>query len=476
MKRKKIDSQTEQKIVTGLVTSKDFIAQSYPIIELELFQAKHLRQIALWALKYYERYGEAPKENIEGLYHTWVRKGKAQEEVIDAVHDVLEHLSDEYESGGELNIPYLLDGTVDYFNTRKMETLKDEIDYHLTEGQAEEAAGAIANFSIGTSKGGGGINPLNNEEAWDAAYADSQKPLITWGNKDADFFFGHALTRDGLIGILAPEKRGKTWWCIEFAMRATAQRRKVALFEVGDMSEAQMLRRIGVRLSRRPMFKKNLGEITIPRKVWKDGEEIAVDYRTVECVKISNASRSKKAVDKFLRGSGIKKDDPHLMISTHANSAINIAGINSVLNQWEVSSGFIPDVIIIDYPDILAPEEGSSSMNTRDQVNQTWKAMRRLSQERHTLVLAPTQADAASYSQETLQAGNFSEDKRKMAHVTGLLGLNQTAEEKAQKLMRLNWIALREGDFSPHTCLYVGQCFELGQAFCCASLVGGWRI
>ena len=130
----------------------------------------------------------------------------------------------------------------------------------------------------------------------------------------------------------------------------------------------------------------------------------------------------------------------------------------------------MPDVIIIDYADILAPEPNTGQLNIRDQINSTWKALRRLSQEKHCLVIAPTQADAASYNQTLLDLRNFSEDKRKLSHVTGMLGLNQTKEEKGRGIMRLNWIVLREDNFQTDRCLYVGQCLTLGRAFSCCTL------
>lgn len=470
MLRKKIDSLMEQKIVIGMVISKEFLAQGISAIDISLIQSDHLRLIARWVIQYWERYGEPPKENIESIYHAWVRKGKAPDEMVESVSDALELLSSEYEKEGDLNIPYLLDSSSEYFNNRRLQALKDELEYSLSEGDQKGASEAVSKFSMVSARLDHGIDPLNNPEAWDSAFSASQEPLISWKNPAADHFFGSAMIRDGLIGILAPEKRGKTWWCVELSIRALMQRKRIALFEVGDMSQSQIMRRIGVRLSRRPMYRKDLGEIKIPKEIRKEEGEVFVKYLIEDHDRIVTASSSKKGVERFLRGHGIASGDPHFKVSVHANSAINVRDISSILNQWEAYEGFIPDVIIIDYPDILAPEPGCSGMSSRDQINVTWKALRRLSQERHCLVIAPTQADAASYNQETLDANNFSEDKRKLAHVTGMLGLNQTREEKAQGIMRLNWIALREGDFSPDYCLYVGICFRLGRSFTCASL------
>ena len=470
MKRERIDTSIEQKLVTAMVVDSMFLAQAIGIIDVDLIQANHLQQIAKWCIKYHARYRQAPNQAIESIYHSWVTKTKAPEEVVDAIHDVLEHLSQCYEEDQKLNVPYLIDMAVEYFSKRRVSVLKDDLEYYLQEGDINAASSTIATFINVSAATGVGIDPLDNEEAWDAAFSEAQDPLIRWGSKDADYFFGSALTRDALIAVLAPEKRGKTWWCLEFAMRALAQRRRVALFEVGDMSQGQILKRMAVRLTGRPLYHKNLGEIRIPRKIVKNGEgELEVRCKLKDCEKTVNAGVAKQAVDKFLRRNGMKKGDPHLMLGVYPNSAVNVAGLEATLEQWEAQSGFIPDVVIIDYPDILAPEPSANGMSSRDTVNETWKALRRMSQERHCLVIAPTQADAASYDKETLGATNFSEDKRKLAHVTGMLGLNQACGDKENQVMRLNWIALREGDFNPNFKLLVGYCYTLGKAFTCSS-------
>jgi hypothetical protein len=65
--------------------------------------------------------------------------------------------------------------------------------------------------------------------------------------------------------------------------------------------------------------------------------------------------------------------------------------------------------------------------------------------------------------------GHFSENKAKMAHVTGMIGLNQTPQEKRDGIMRLNWVVLREYEFDTDRCLFVAQCLPLARPFCCAS-------
>ena len=62
---------------------------------------------------------------------------------------------------------------------------------------------------------------------------------------------------------------------------------------------------------------------------------------------------------------------------------------------------------------------------------------------------------------------NFSEDKRKYAHVTAMYGLNQDPQDREKKigLMRINEIVVREGDFSNTKEVTVIQNLARGRPF-----------
>ena len=110
-----------------------------------------------------------------------------------------------------------------------------------------------------------------------------------------------------------------------------------------------------------------------------------------------------------------------------------------------IQQGWIPDVVVADYADLLAPEPFTKNQEYRHQVNESWKIMRRVSQNHHLLFVTATQAAASSYASSVIRKTDFSEDKRKNAHVTGMLGINQTTEEKKLGIYRLNWVFLRDG-------------------------------
>jgi len=471
MKRKKVESHVEKQIIIALITCKEFLAQASLIVDPADIDVPHIHRIVTWCLEHYAKYGTAPGTDIETTFSAWeeTAKDKQLKAEADAIADLLEHLSDISEDSFN-NIPYLLDQLRAYIEGKKLQKLQDDLDFALSTGHQEDAARAILGFRPVEITSGTGLDPLRDKEAWMRAFSEVSDPLIEFPG-DAGTFLNHALTRDSLIGIQGPEKRGKTFWCIEFVMQALKNRRKVAFFQVGDLSEHQVLIRLGMYIARRPSLKKYCGTIRVPRRIIpprQADEEVEVEREPREFRRRLTPAGCIRACEKFFRTNGISGKNAYLKVSIHANSSINVRGIAGMLDIWEMVEGFIPDVIVIDYADILAPED--ARLEPRERINETWKALRRLSQERKCLVIAPTQANADSYDKFTQSMKNFSEDKRKLAHVTGMLGLNQTPEEKEKNLMRLNWIVLRESPFNHNHCLWVGQCLPIGRAYYCSAL------
>ena len=473
MKRRKVDSQRERRVLIGLVTSKRFLSQAKKVLtDLELITEEPYRVVAKWCFDYHEEYGKAPGAHVEDLYHKW-SEDNDNSDLVSSVKDFLETLGEEYEKAGELNVPYLLDDLRDFVTKRSLVQLKDAMDFALVSGNVKEAQDSVVAYRKIEVGQGSSIDPMRDREAWKRAFSEPEDPLVVFEG-DAGRFFNDNLTRDALIGIQAAEKTGKTFWCIEFVMRALRRRKKVALFEVGDLSESQIMRRLGVRWSGLPMRKRDLRRsIVIPHTIEVDeaaeaGYSIEADKKRFR--RIMNDHDVQRGMERFSRAFGLSSKRSYIRTAVHPAGTVNVRDISGEIDQWEQEHDFVPDVIVIDYADILAPENPGRK-ESRDNINETWMALRKLSQDRHALVIVPTQASADTYEHrgEKLQTKrNFSNDKRKLAHCTAMLALNQTPEEKLIQGMRLNWLVVRESDFNEGLPLYVGNCLKLGRALCCA--------
>lgn len=247
-----------------------------------------------------------------------------------------------------------------------------------------------------------------------------------------------------------------SFWLIDMAWRsAIMEKRRTLLYSVGDMSQRQMMRRIVARATKRPL---RAGKFECPRKLRRtSGSEIIVDSEQYSFDESISMAEVNDAIEKNHLKTASKKSILKMRCTSAGSTTVK-----DIRNDIEelVRNGWVPDVLIIDYADILAPEPGSGD-EYRHQINETWKALRRLSQDFHLLLVTATQADAASYGKGLIRRENFSEDKRKLSHVTGCLGINQTEPEKEKGLFRLNWVLLREGTYYESKCVTVASCLAI---------------
>lgn len=474
MKRRKVDSQRERRMLIAMIASTPFLQRVAGTFDPALVDTPHFRQVAEWCLEYYRDHKKAPGSHIEDLFNGW-EEDNENAELVDSVRDFLGGLSDEFDRGEELNVPFLVDECTKFITKRKLARLREALENTSKEGMAEAEAAVLAYEKAMLDQAAVGINPTTDKKLWKEVFAAPANPIINFEG-DAGLFFNSALTRDAVFTIQAPEKTGKTWWLIEFAFRGIRERRKVAFFQVGDQSKVQFHKRLGMRWADLPLWESQVGKVLIPEKVEFDEDEDS-GYRIVCRSKKRDAvvgSHSVlRGIRRFRRANGWARGREYLKTSVHPMGSLNVRGIEDILDTWLNLEGFVPDVVIVDYADILAPEDSKRKYeHDRNVVNDTWKALRRLSQKRHVLVITATQANATSYTHEaTLQTmKSFSEDKRKLAHITAMVALNQTPEEKEVLGMRLNWIVLREAPYSITRPLYVGTCFTLGRALCVAKL------
>jgi len=111
--------------------------------------------------------------------------------------------------------------------------------------------------------------------------------------------------------------------------------------------------------------------------------------------------------------------------------------------------GWPVDVLVIDYLDELAAEPHSKNMDKRDQITENLSVLRRIALRYHCLVVTASQTASTAYSDKwVIRKGDFSENKLKNAKVSGMIGINQTDDEKRVGVSRLNWVVLRDGHWT----------------------------
>jgi hypothetical protein len=510
----------ERRIVTGLIVSKDYLERVQKFWDHSLLESPELRTVAQWCLDYFQKYNKAPDSNIQDLYMDALKSGKLSKADASYIEEMLTGLSNEYGRGTQFNSAYLYDQTVKYFKSLELERHNREVQALVDTGQIEEAEVLAASYTPSILNDVEVGLELSSEDALAAverAFNSAYTPVVSYPGALGDMWNEH-LIRGGFVSLLAPEKRGKSWMQMEIALRAIRQKANVAFFEAGDMTESQVLRRICIYIAQRSdkekycqerfrpvgdcvlnqldicsredrncdygifdmsmesFYQSQENHITLENLMEKyeefpdyapcDSHNCTQRRGSVWLTKVNkkkpltSTQAKKKLVDFFQRYRRRFK------LATYPAGFLTVSEIRMVLNNWERHDGFVPDCVVVDYADLLSADDGKIS-EFRHRQDYVWKALRALSQERHVLVFTATQADADSYKRGRLSLSNFSEDKRKLSHVTAQFGLNQDVAGREKKLgiMRINQIVVREGDFSPDNEVYVLQDLAIGRPY-----------
>jgi len=455
MKIEKRSNNKERLILIGMIVDKMVLGRISSKWQRGMFKSRWANIIADWCVSFYRKYEDVPMNQIESLFESWAAETN-DKEAVKLVEKFLGSLSEEYEAlQEESNSGYIIDMAGEYFNQIRIERLIDTIQGDVDRGKVGEAINHTVAFNQIEMGVGEGINVLQDKEAIKEALASKQEPLIKFP-KALGKFFQHSLEREGFIAFMGPEGRGKSFILQEMAWQSMIQRRRVAMFEVGDMSQNQIMRRFLIRLSHHPIFPT---VVDYPKTLSKNNEGgVDVEFEEIRFEEKLNFRTAVRACKKIMKRK-VRSKHPYLKLSSHPNSTLSVKGIHSILEGWG-QEDWIPDVVVIDYADIL--DMSYSGLEGRDCINETWKQLRSLSQIYHCLVITATQADSASYESNLIRRKNFSEDKRKFSHVTGMIGINQTdPEEKDMGVMRLNWLKLRDGLYFENKCVYVVGCLAM---------------
>ena len=497
------DEFIERKICIGLIVDDEFARQVLTIWDGRFLESPTARIICGWCVDYAKQYDRAPGRDIEGIYSEKI-KGLSKENA-EWIEDILNSLDEEWDQ--EKHTDYLLEQTEKYFKKRSLLLLSEDLRIEAENGDIAEAEKVASAFLPVSRPDAGSIDPFTDSACVKRAFESRGEPLFTFP-KALGHFWNHQLVREGFIALLAPEKRGKTFMLMEFAFRALRKGLKVVLFQAGDMSEEQMIRRMGIYLTGRSDMEKHCEPLLVPVLDCRANQTDECDHADRECNEgvltdpdapldaiINKASRELKIESAYrpchncpnIKGSPWYKIRPSvpaltwkdaykalkefrkkypagkLKLSTYPNETLTVQQIRVLISQWKSQEGFQPDVIIIDYADLLAPDPDINRMDFRHQQNRIWQRMRALSQQERCLLITATQADARSYDQETLNLTNFSEDKRKLAHVTAMYGLNQTMEEKRAGVIRINELIVRDDAFDSDRTVKVLQSLPCGR-------------
>lgn len=477
----------EKNIITGMVTSDLFISTLIPLIDTKLFTLDINKLISSWIVEYHEAYKKAPRHEIVAIFNA--KKGTIKSEESEQISDFLQLLSDQYIDHPP-NENYLITQATDYLKKKKLQSLIQEASLTLDNGGGVTDAENVLNKYKTFQQ----VNPLwkdpFNINYIIEMFNTIKDPLITI---DGEFgkLIGN-LERGFLVGVLAAMKVGKSTLLIDLAVKSVLQYRKVVFISL-EMSNTQISQRFlqnvgcfGIANSpekeylfptvdcrknqdntctdnkrtckvEMPVEEYQTGQKYKPCSVCKPGKNFVPRNYKVKEVK---PGLSQNLATKLIKDLEYQFGSNFLRIISYPPFSANLSKIQNDLTSMEIE-GFIPDVIVLDYADILAPED--SKMEAIHQVDRTWKALKAMAQEKNCLVLTATQGGRKTFDKEVMSESDTSWDIRKLAHVDLMIGMIRTDTDKKEGIAKINVIAHRWKDFNKNIVYKVCQQLEVAQ-------------
>jgi hypothetical protein len=492
IRRKRLtNADIEKTVLTGLITSTRVLEAVQPIADPNLFVLDVSRIIAKWCFDYYEVYKKPPAESLEAIY--LAEKSSLKESDQQLVSEFLRTLSREFTTNPP-NEEYIANQAKDFFVRQKLLNMSKEMQGILElGGPTVKVEALISTYQQFNTNGISIAQDMFSPTFINSIFDSQETPLMEFSGALGRFI--GPLHRGYLFGIMGPMKRGKTTWLMRFAKQAMLQRLKVAFISLEMTAEQlglrflQHLESLGkpskieeqeyvipamdCQLNQENNCNRSIRECrtAMPEAEFVSGQEYkpcsACRYQTnnsfsprIYYVKEMRPSLSRALIRSMNEQFLIQFGPNALQLLGFPAYSATLKDIESELNVLEFK-GFIPDVIIIDYPDILAPEDLRA--DKLEQINQTWMSLKALSQVRRCLVFAPTQGSRQSFKKPLIDPTDVPWDIRKLAHVDLMIGLNQTNYEKKDLITRLNIIVHRWEEFHPNRVYVALQQLKLAQ-------------
>lgn len=499
---KSIDTTIENQIVTAMIISTKFISEVEQLFTTDYMKNSFAKIICFWCLDYFKQYGKAPGLHIKDIFLLESESGMSKEDK-EIIGIFLTKLSEQFVEDQGINSDYIRDNAFAYFRKRELEIRTDQAKKYLDVGKIEEAEDQFSKYKKIAYQTSGWYNPFATKEVLEV-FDDVNEGVFVLPGALGEIL--GPIERDWFVAVLAPFKRGKTWFLQEIAVRGIFQRLK-AVFISLEMKKKNSKERLYKRItglgSRTgedvflyPVFDCVLNQagtcereerINLVRLLNSDGTkpdyDIDMDYKACSYCRdhmirdyqmetwytlieipqfslVSTRKQTKALVNMY---------GDNLRCISYPRFTASISDIQRDLYLLEQHENFIPDIIIVDYADILKP--ASSKGKKLDDIDDIWKMLASMAAERHCIVFTASQGTRGSIYKSDMSQDDLAEWIGKLGHVDMFVGLNQSKNEKHSKIIRVNALVHRHREVDENVSAVLLQQLEMGQFFMDSHLI-----
>jgi hypothetical protein len=432
-------SKIEQAVLSLLCFSTEQASLfALKVTDQKFFTNRTNKAIAKTALDYISKYSTAPQMQLEALLETELRRGEEGillRKTIEELQILLPSLDPKfiYE---ELD-QFLESQTLTLHLTQALELLQ--------EGDLAKAKETMYKQSLRVAEGTPGIWLTDPRQSLKFMDADEEGDFFSSGIDYLDTK-GIRPDRKTFLLMMAAAKKGKSWFLVQCGRSGIQFRHKV-LHVTLELSEDKTSRRyiqslFGLTSSVAMEIKTTIFQY--------DRATESVRFDVANFQRNSVYAEKKDIQDKLLWSRG------ELLIKEFPTGTLSTEHLLLYLDTLKRERGFVPDLIILDYADLMKLDARELRIDT----GRLYKELRGISGLGYALVSA-SQGNRDSANAKVVDVTNVAEDWSKIGTVDVILTYNQTAAEKQLGLARIFVAGGRDAEDRFMT--LISQSYDTGQ-------------
>lgn len=330
-----------------------------------------------------------------------------------------------------INAEYIASRTQDHIRSQKLKTALLQANERYLQGgddAVQEVEGILQGalrFRETTLDAGTFLHQIERS----SLFAPKEERLfVPLGIPELDRL-GIGPTAKRLVLYIGNKNSGKSWACVHIGKQALIQKFKVVHVSLEMEEHPELLDRY---------IQSFFGLATNPNPYPKTTFELDDLGRFVNFKSRKVKPRldfTDPSVKKWLRNKvgawGTRFE--RLVLKAFPSGSLTMGGLRGYLDYLELTQKFIPNVLIVDYPDLMRHDH----RDLRLSLSRTFVELRGLGAERNLAVFTPTQSGRDSLGARKVRGRNVTEDVSKLFTADIVFTFSQTEAEERHGLGRL---------------------------------------
>ena len=491
------DNDLEMRICYGLANNEEFMLEFADKIKKRTFDNRFVDLTAQLCIGYFKKFNKVPANNLTNII---TRASSLHKLEADSASEMLIIASSFSSQPPIVDIKFEIDSAYTFLQSKMLVLATEEAKALAESGKTEEAHNLLTSFEqIAQVKVEGKDVFDYTLEEYDDIFNKTSEQLIKLPYALGSVM-NDTLVRNGFGTFMGRPKVGKTWWLMLLARAARNQGNKTIFISAGDMTREQTVKRIlqgdaktsaseyyldkqlmpcmdCMKNQRGTCFKrKGDGNLlnewneldTMP--IIKDDSYIpccdknCADYVDKKLHTIAyqpvkhpllNAEMAVKLQEKWKQS-----NNKGALVIEHAPSGtLTVDKRRSLIRAICKKYGWEhPDVIIVDYANILAYEKSDE----RASIHHIWQSLRADADIFNCLVWTATHSNSTAFDFEDLSLRSFALDRRIFDEVSACFAINQTLDERKIGVSRIAALLKRENEFDESKQAMCYGCLAMG--------------